>query len=298
MSFFRSIWNRAPVIVRALLVGVSVSVAGALPWSVLLGVNMKIARAVPWGVAVMVIYLWGYWRYLNGAGWPRSTAAARHTNLRAQGLAARLWVLALAAGLLAIASAVSLQFAYTRMVRVPAEAVPDFSQYPFFTLLCALLMSGAVSGMAEEAGFRGYMQGMIERRHGPLVASIIVAVAFAVSHFTHGWEHTVPRLPYYLAVSLIYNGLVYLTGSILPGLIIHACGDALEFMIVWRVGLPMTRPLIWQAGPDGAFWTCCALGVLFGLAAFPIFRVLSKSGTLTYFSSRLIKGKAEAAGDR
>jgi membrane protease YdiL (CAAX protease family) len=155
--------------------------------------------------------------------------------------------------------------------------VPDFSKYPFFTLLCVLLMSATVSGMTEEAGFRGYMQRMIARRHGSLVASIIVAVAFGFSHLTHGWEHTLPRLPYYLAVSLIYSGLVYLTGSILPGLIIHACGDALEFMIVWRVGLPTARPLIWQTGPDAAFWMCCGLGAFFGFAAFLAFRMIAAS---------------------
>ena len=34
--------------------------------------------ALPWAVPVMAMYLWWYWRYfVQGTGWPRSTAEAR-----------------------------------------------------------------------------------------------------------------------------------------------------------------------------------------------------------------------------
>jgi membrane protease YdiL (CAAX protease family) len=88
-------------------------------------------------------------------------------------------------------------------------------------------MSGVVASIAEEAGFRGYMQSAIERQHGPRTAILIVSLVFAAIHFSHGAGSTLPRLPYYLVISVIYGVLTWRTGSILPALVIHAGGDAL-----------------------------------------------------------------------
>ena len=40
-------------------------------------------------------------------------------------------------------------------------------------------------GVSEEAGFRGYMQGPLMRRYGPVVAVLVVSVVFWVAHFNH-----------------------------------------------------------------------------------------------------------------
>ena len=79
-----------------------------------------------------------------------------------------------------------------------------------------------MAGIAEEAGFRGYMQSAIEPKCGPVAAIAVVSFIFAAIHFTHGVGSTLPRLPYYLAISVIYGMLTYRTGSILPTLVIHA----------------------------------------------------------------------------
>src|ERR1035438_9182208 len=180
----------------------------------------------------------------------------RRDSFRARGLPGNVWLRlqAMASGMLAVAAAVMLQNAYGRLVPIPAVIAPDFSPYPWYTLLLALSMGGAVSGIAEEAGFRGYMQSAIEREHGPVVAIAVVSLAFAAIHFTHGVGSTLPRLPYYLTISVIYGMLTYRTGSILPALVIHAGGDVLEYLVVWRWGAWHSAPLIWQSGPDVAFW--------------------------------------------
>jgi membrane protease YdiL (CAAX protease family) len=215
----------------------------------------------------MALYLTLYWRYLNGWGWPLKGAQMRRDSLRARALPGNVWLRAMAAGMLAVAAAVMLQNVYGRLVPLPAAIAPDFSPYPWYTLLLALSMGGAVSGIAEEAGFRGYMQSAIEREHGPVVAIAVVSLAFAAIHFTHGVGSTLPRLPYYLTISVIYGMLTYRTGSILPALAIHAGGDALEYLIVWRWGVRHAAPLIWQSGPDAAFWRELGLGLVLGMAA-------------------------------
>jgi membrane protease YdiL (CAAX protease family) len=44
---------------------------------------------------------------------------------------------------------------------------------PLATLSAFVLISAIVAGVAEESGFRGYMQGGIEQRHGPVVAILV-----------------------------------------------------------------------------------------------------------------------------
>ena len=86
-----SLWQRLPVIVRAVLVGSTVSAAGILPWVFLVAWNQKWLMSVPWAVLPTALYLWLFWRYLQGAGWPQSTAEARRTGLRANRLSSDVW---------------------------------------------------------------------------------------------------------------------------------------------------------------------------------------------------------------
>jgi hypothetical protein len=112
----------------------------------------------------------------------------------------------------------------------------------------------------EEAAFRGYMQRPIERRHGPAIAILASGAYFGVGHFTHHPDSVLAMMPYYLAVAGIYGGLAYATDSILPGLVLHAGGDVLVLNRLWISGqsewqLSAKAPeLIWQTGPDAAFW--------------------------------------------
>jgi hypothetical protein len=76
----RSLWRRLPTIVRAVMAGLAVLVAGTILWGgvagypFLAGWNLRVFPGVPWAVVPMALYLWLYWRHLDGAGWPRTTA--------------------------------------------------------------------------------------------------------------------------------------------------------------------------------------------------------------------------------
>src|ERR687898_274899 len=97
-----SLWQRLPVILRAVLTGSIVAMAGTVPWALLVAANIKHWSAVPWAVPPTALYLWLFWRYVQGAGWPRSTAQARRTNCRANRLSDEVWGAALLAGVLGL----------------------------------------------------------------------------------------------------------------------------------------------------------------------------------------------------
>lgn len=62
----------------------------------------------------------------------------------------------------------------------------DFSHIPSATLLLTIFMSAAVAGISEEAGFRGYVQGSLERRYGPAMGLVITSFVFGLAHPSHG----------------------------------------------------------------------------------------------------------------
>jgi membrane protease YdiL (CAAX protease family) len=142
------------------------------------------------------------------------------------------------------------------MMRLPVQQPPDLSGIPFVTLLLLLLMSSLFAGVVEEASFRGYMQGPIERRHGPAVAILVTGVMFAVAHL----DFTLVLLPYYVFVAAIYGTVTYLTNSILPAVVLHTGGNIYSNAeLFWRgraewQASAETGILVWESGPDASFW--------------------------------------------
>jgi membrane protease YdiL (CAAX protease family) len=266
------LWQRLPVIIRAVLTGLIVAAAGTTPWAILVKANQIHHPDIPWAVLPTVLYLWPFWRYVKGEWWPRSTAAARRTSCRNNPVPAEVWGPALFAGGLGLVALVFLMNVMNRLVRLPAQQMGDLSHVSSFTLLGWLLMSAIVAGIAEETAFRGYMQGPIERRHGPVIAILVTGSLFGLAHFSHP-EVGLVLLPYYLAVATIYGALAYLTNSIWPGAILHATGNVLGSLDLlargqaeWQAS-PSPAPLIWQSGPDARFLVACLLFLIATLAA-------------------------------
>jgi len=275
-----SLWRRLPVIVRAVLIGSVLSGVGTLPWAFLSSANLKLFSSVPWSVPPTILYLWLFWRYLQGAGWPRSTAEARRLNLRAHRLSSDVWGWALVAGSLGFGALVLFLRVLNRLVRLPQQQFPDLSQISYVTAFSLLLMSAAVAGIVEEASFRGYMQGPIERRHGPVVAILVTGSLFGLAHFTHP-EATLILMPYYLAVAAIYGALAYLTNSILPCVVLHATGNVLGGIELLARGRSEWQasstpdPLIWETGTDASFWVSCVGLMVVGAAVVWAYRTLA-----------------------
>src|SRR6476660_8534945 len=162
MSGLQAIWQRLPVIDKAVFTGLVVAAVGTTPWALLVNLNVSYASSIPWAVPVTAFYLWLYWRYLQGAWGSRSTAERRKKNCRANKLSDETWGVALVAGMAGLTFIVSFQAVFSRMVNMPTQSTATVSHLPVVTQLFFVLMSAIVAGVAEEAGFRGYMQKPIE----------------------------------------------------------------------------------------------------------------------------------------
>lgn len=268
MSSIVLVWNKIPTLVRAVLTGLVVAAMGSMPWAFLVSLNLEYGLVIPWAVPVMAVYLWFYWRYWQGAWWPASTAELRKINCRVNPLPDETWGAALLAGISGLVFIVLFQAVLSRMVTLPAQTDQDLSRVPLVTVFLFIVMSGLVAGVTEEVAFRGYMQRPIEKKHGPVIATLVVGIIFGFVHFTHP-EVSLILLPYYLVVSAVYGMLAYFTNSIVPSMVLHAGGNMLSslgLLMGNTQAQPSARPvpLIWEAGTDANFWITCGAALLVG----------------------------------
>ena len=277
-----STWARIPVVIRAVLVGALVLTVGGILTGPLLYANVKIWPEVPWSVPLLAGYMWFFWQYLSGRWWPRSTADARRKGLRANPLPASVWRWALISGYLAMASNYALHWVVGRLTPLNFTLPEVLTKLPPFTLMSVLLMLSAMAGIVEEAAFRGYMQGPIEKRHGIVAAIAVVSIVFGSAHLTD-WQPSMnaARMFFILLASVLYGILVHLTNSILPGLILHATGDAIGVVWIWWLAKRprvVSEPGFASASADPQFWMNCVIALAFGIAAVWAFRRLAIAG--------------------
>jgi membrane protease YdiL (CAAX protease family) len=265
-------WNRVPLLVRALLAAVAVTGTATVVWGVLIQSNLRLSPKLPWAAVVMAVFLIFYWKYLKGWGWPQSSAATRRSSLRAEPLTASVWRWSLLAGTLGLAASIELFIIAHRLVRWPQPSRLDFSNIPSATLLLIFLMNAAVAGISEEAGFRGYMQGLLEHRYGGAIGIALTSFVFGLAHLSHG--ASVPAILFDIGWGAFYGLLTSLSGSILPAVILHSGADALEFIVAWKFPLAGPAPLVWAGGTDPIFWFNCVLVILLGTASVWAFRQL------------------------
>ena len=244
------------VVVRAVIIGMLIMIAGTIPRNLIFAANLRYYASVPWAVPLTALYLWFFWRFLKGAGPPESTAEERRASLRANRVPGRMWAWALLAGGLGIIALVFALRVANRLVVLPQQQLPDLAQVPAVTVLSLLLMAAPVAGIVEEAAFRGYMQGPIERRHGLTVAILVTGTMFAVAHL----DFTLILWPYYVAVAAIYGTVTHLTKSILPAVVLHTGGNLYSNLALWLHGQAEWQAasaptvLIWKTGADASFW--------------------------------------------
>jgi membrane protease YdiL (CAAX protease family) len=244
----------------AIGIGVLVLLAGNLPFNGLRAWNLHVGISVPWAVLPAALYLWAYWRFIGGRWGSAASAATRRQNLRANMLSRRVWGASLVAGLIGFGSLVALLALAARLVHLPASSPivtpPDM---PVVTGLSLIVMASIVAGVTEEAAFRGYMQGPIERRYGLTIAILVTGTLFGLLHFPTHPADVLWMLPYYVAVSAVYGGLTWAANSILPALVLHAVGDIVVLARWWLTGRPEWQigpalpALVWENGIDSQF---------------------------------------------
>lgn len=180
--------------------------------------------------------------------------------------------MAVLAGMVGFGALLSYAALLGRLVAIPpSQPIVTPPEMPPITAFVLLVMGSLVAGVTEEAGFRGYMQGPIERRFGRALGIVVPGVVFGLLHFPNHPSHVVGMLPYYVAVSAVYGGITAACNSILPALALHAGGDVWSLTRLWMTGVAewqlaaQPRPLVWDTGVDAAFLIAAAF--LLGFAA-------------------------------
>jgi membrane protease YdiL (CAAX protease family) len=261
-------WQRIPLWIRAVVLGVLVSSIGVYAWLV-----VGTLVPAPWSIVLMGSLLWLYVGYFRGRWWPKSTAEARKSRFRAIRMPSAVWKWSLVAALLIVVVWQSGMVLTFRLVEFPAEAFVagyDLEAMPPWLAWLAVLMASLVAGICEETGYRGYMQVPLEARYGPAVAIAMVSILFLLIHLGQVWAP--PVLLHLFALSVVLGILAYASGSLLPGMIAHTGLDIINFSYWWTdvAGTFDKRP-VGETGIDAhlLFWALLfvASAVLFFWAA-------------------------------
>jgi membrane protease YdiL (CAAX protease family) len=221
------LWGRLPEPIRAVLSGFLVFFVLQNGWLGFFLLNLKVLPEVPWSVPLGLAWLWFFYQYFNGRWAPASTRAMRRRAMRAPRIGRRqyLWALAFVPVFLVYLTAV-IQVAY-RFVVIPEDDF-DLSMLPWWTLYPSLVMVSINAGVSEEAGFRGYLQGGLERRWGPAVAILATSLLFWLAHLNHASGPA--RFVQLMAMSVGLGLLARCAGSIWPAVVAHATVDAIYFL--------------------------------------------------------------------
>ena len=228
ISGLANVWQRIPVLIRAIISGIFVTFVGVGAWLLFLAV-----LPAPWSVIAMGGYLWLYWKYFSGSWWPRTTAEARSKNFRAIKLSADGWKWSLVGTFLFVLILQSATVLTFRLIEFPAEASADYGLdvLPVWQAWIIIIMGSLVAGVCEEIGFRGYMQVPLEKSYGPVAGISIVSIMFTVSHLNQAWAG--PVLFQIFAISTLFGVLSYASGSLIPSIIGHTIMDIFNFAFWW-----------------------------------------------------------------
>lgn len=252
-------------------------------WAALLLTNLPHSPGLPWSSIVMAFLLWALWSFLDGKWGPASTRASRRKHLRAVPLPRRVYSWALVAGLLWVVFLAGFWIVLSQLVSIPGNKLPDFSTLPVLTVIGTLIIACASGAISEEAGFRGYFQGALERAGLGWAAVLCTALLMAPIHaLTQGFVW--PTLVFYLLVDAMLGALAYLTKSILPGIIVHAVGLFSFLGLIWPGD--KNRVPIAMGGADFWFWVHVAQAAAFGaISLFAVNRL-----------AKLVRQGAQSAG--
>lgn len=272
-----TLWSRIPPIIRAIAAGLAVLVVGNMPWVVFANLNLKFMDQAPWSVPFTILLLWLFWKYLNGDFPGRPAGDVRRHYLRVNKLTTGVWLWSLLAGGSALVCLAALRQVLLNLVHLSQPPHPDLSHYSIVMIYSMILMGAASSGIVEEAAFRGYMQVPLENRYGLIKAILISGTVFGIMHFSHSWM-TIGYIPVYIVIAGVYGMLAGLTGSIVPGIFLHAAGNAIQDILAyWRGNNPESVTTIWETGSTPVFLINCALVSIFSFLSLFAYRKLFKS---------------------
>ena len=228
-SGLANVWQRTPVLLRAILMIALVGIVGANGISVFL-----IAFPMPLSLIAILAYLFLYWKFFSGSWGPNKTTETRKKYFRAGSLSPRLWKWSLLLAVFFVLFFQSSLVVTFRLIQFPADRFVQgfgFESVPLWAAWVVILIAALSAGLTEEVGFRGYGQVLLEERYGPFLANILISVVFVVFHLNQAWAP--PMLLHLFVASLLFGAIAYASGSLLPGIIAHTVLDIVNFSYWW-----------------------------------------------------------------
>jgi len=229
ISGLAKVWQRTPVLLKAILMIAFVGIVGANGITIFLLVLP--APLVPFA---LIGFLFLYWKFFSGSWGPVKTAETRKKYFRAGRLSPRLWKWSLLLAALFVLVVQSSFVVTFRLIQFPADRFAQgfgFESLPLWIAWSMIFLLSLSAGLTEEVGFRGYGQVPLEERYGPLAANIIVSSIFVVFHLNQAWAPS--WLLHIFLGSILWGLIAYATGSLLPGIIAHTVLDIVNFSYWW-----------------------------------------------------------------
>ena len=229
ISGFAKVWQRTPVLLKAILMIALVGIVGANGISVFL-----VALPMPLSLITLLAYMFLYWKFFNGSWGPKKTAETRKKYFRAGSLSPTLWkwsLLLAAFFVLVFQSSLVVTF---RLIQFPADRFAQgfgLESQPLWIAWAVIIIAALSAGLTEETGFRGYGLVPLQERYGQVLANIMISGLFVVFHLNQAWAP--PLLLHLFVASFMFGLIAYATGSLLPGIIAHTILDIVNFSYWW-----------------------------------------------------------------
>jgi len=169
----KELWKKLPTWLRALLIGVILFYPAITILQLLLFQNLANYSSTPWSFPIVIILLWLYWRFTTGADKPFK-ASAKRVDLSMSSLYTKgnmTWILLAIFGLVFFTySLIAVGYAFVKEDTDQFELIMMFTKVPVQTGIFLILALALTAGIVEEVVFRGYVQTMLERSYGALIA--------------------------------------------------------------------------------------------------------------------------------
>ena len=123
------------------------------------------------------------------------------------------------------------------LLLVPDQLLADLKIYrdvilsPDWWLFTIAILVGAP--LSEELLFRGFLQpALAQGRLGFMAAAVLSSLGWALLH----WDYTTAGLIEIFLIGLYFCGLLWVTGSILVGIVCHGAYNLVALLLIWAIG--------------------------------------------------------------
>ena len=153
-----------------------------------------------------------------------------------------------------------ISYAYPISEQAAAAMKPFTDQISSAPLMSVIFLMAIVPAICEELAFRGFIFGGLVRDRGKLRAVLVTAIMFGISH------GVLQQSICATFMGLLLGYIALKTGSVLPGILIHAANNALSVSLerVAQSAHPVAQALVknTEGGPEyNLVWVFLSVGI-------------------------------------